>query len=117
MTLAFLLSVSVPAYGQKISPGLARIMEKMSDDETHPVIVQMDPERYHPHGAPPGLLKAKGLDLVKGFAGEMDVKGIQGLVNSPWISYVTADAALKPNNDIFNQAIGIVLAVLLIIIA
>jgi hypothetical protein len=54
-------------------------------DTEIPVIIQFDPEHYHPHGAPPGLLKAKALDLISAFAGHMTVKEIRKLAKSKFV--------------------------------
>jgi parallel beta-helix repeat protein len=69
--------------------------ERGNEDAEIPVIVQVERDSFHPHGAPPGLMKTKVLGLVHGFAGKMTVRGIQGLVHSPFIEYITADATVR----------------------
>jgi serine protease AprX len=81
----------------KIAPGLARLLQiyQTNPDMELPVIVQVDPDSFHPHGAPPGLLNTKVLGLVNGFAGKMSAKNIRALQNSPWIEYVTVDPVVQ----------------------
>jgi subtilisin family serine protease len=89
----------------KIAPGLAKVLEycQGSREIELPVIVQVNPDSFHAQGAPPGLLKAKALALINGFAGKMSAKNIRALENSPWIEYVTVNplvrATGKPPKD------------------
>ena len=86
---------------KKISRGLAWMMERASqrsDNEQLPVIVQFKQDYYGRHGIPSRLLRARGLDLVNGYAGYMDVKSIQDLARLPWIDQITVDAKIRSSN-------------------
>ena len=110
--LLSLTTFGVPKGEEKIDSGLAAVLESCESsgefDTEIPVIIQFDPDHYHPHGAPPGLLKAKALDVIEGYAGQMTVREIRKLAKSKSVERISLDAALSATSgNPFVSSVGI----------